>query len=71
MCFFYFLPNLAKYFIYFRQKFATMEKTTKINGKQNRVAAKPKSKRKSKYALWLEKHPNGIGKILDIEAVLQ
>ena len=30
-----------------------------------------KPKRKSKYALWREKHPNGVLKILDLEAVLQ
>ena len=48
-----------------------MEKTTKTNGTKNRINIQPKPKRKSKYALWLEKHPNGIGKILDMEAVLQ
>ena len=48
-----------------------MEKTVKTNGTKNRVTITEKPKRKSKYALWREKHPNGIGKILDLEAVLQ
>jgi len=48
-----------------------MEKTVKANGTKNRLNIKPKPKKKSKYALWLEKNPNGIGEILDLEAVLQ
>ena len=46
--------------------------TTTINGKKNRVTTvKPKPKKKSKFTLFWEKHPNGIGTILDHEAVLQ
>jgi hypothetical protein len=49
-----------------------MEHTTIINGKKNRVTTvKPKPKKKSKFTLWWEKHPNGIVTILDEEAVLQ
>jgi hypothetical protein len=48
-----------------------METTTKINGKKNRITITPKPKKKSKFTLFWEKHPNGIGKILDYEAVLQ
>jgi hypothetical protein len=49
-----------------------MEQTTTINGKKNRVnIVKPKPKRKSKYALWCEKNPNGVLTILDHKAVLQ
>ena len=50
----------------------TMEHTTTINGKKNRVTTvKPKPKKKSKYALWCEKNPNGVLTILDHKAVLQ
>ena len=48
-----------------------MEKTAKATEKKNRLTITTEPKRKSKYALWREKHPNGIGKILDLEAVLQ
>ena len=47
-----------------------METTTKINGKKNRITI-TKPKKKSKFTLWWEKHPNGIVTILDEEAVLQ
>ena len=51
-----------------------MEQTTILNGKKNRVAIvkpKPKPKKKSKFTLFWEKHPHGVVKILDEEAVLQ
>ena len=48
-----------------------MEKTVKNNAKKRDLSVKPKPKRKSKYAIWREKNPNGILKILDLEAVLQ
>jgi hypothetical protein len=48
-----------------------METTTKINGKKNRITIIPKPKKKSKYALWCEKNPNGVLTILDHKAVLQ
>jgi hypothetical protein len=48
-----------------------MEQTIKINGKKNRIITTPKPKKKSKTTLFWEKYPNGIGEILDIEAVLQ
>jgi len=48
-----------------------MEKNIKINGTKNRINMKPKPKKKSKYALWCEKNPNGVLTILDHEAVLQ
>jgi len=48
-----------------------MEKTIKANGTKNRIDIKPKPKKKSKFTLWWEKHPNGIVTILDEEAVLQ
>ncbi|MDR1552552.1 MAG: hypothetical protein LBS69_03690 [Prevotellaceae bacterium] len=48
-----------------------MEKTVKTSAKKRKPSVKPKQKRKSKYAIWLEKHPKGIGEILDHEAVLQ
>ncbi|MDR2970871.1 MAG: hypothetical protein LBU83_02925 [Bacteroidales bacterium] len=50
-----------------------METTTKINGKKNRITTTttPKPKKKSKFTLFWEKHPNGIGTIIDHEAVLQ
>ena len=48
-----------------------MEKTVKNNAKKRDLSVEPKPKRKSKYAIWLEKNPKGIGKILDYEAVLQ
>ena len=48
-----------------------MEQTTTINGKKNRVTIAPKPKRKSKFTLFWEKHPHGVVKILDEEAVLQ
>ena len=47
-----------------------MEKIVKANGTKNQIV-KPKPKRKSKFTLFWEKYPNGIGKILDYEAVLQ
>ena len=52
-------------------KLYAMEQTTKINGTKNRVNPQPKPKKKSKFTLWWEKHPNGIVTILDEEAVLQ
>ena len=52
-------------------KLYAMEQTTKINGTKNRVNPQPKPKKKSKFTLFWEKHPNGIGVILDHEAVLQ
>jgi hypothetical protein len=48
-----------------------MEKTVKTSAKKRKPAEKPKQKRKSKYAIWREKNPNGILEILDLEAVLQ
>ena len=48
-----------------------MEKPIKANGTKNRIDIKPKPKKKSKTTLFWEKYPNGIGKILDLEAVLQ
>jgi hypothetical protein len=48
-----------------------MEQTTKIIGKKNRITTTPKPKKKSKFTLWWEKHPNGIVTILDEETVLQ
>ena len=48
-----------------------MEKTVKTSEKKSRLTITAKPKRKSKYALWREKHPNGIVEILDLEAVLQ
>jgi len=48
-----------------------MEKTIKANGIKNRIDIKSKPKKKSKTTLFWEKYPNGIGKILDLEAVLQ
>jgi hypothetical protein len=49
----------------------TMEQTTILNGKKNRITTPPKPKKKSKYALWCEKNPNGVLTILDHKAVLQ
>jgi hypothetical protein len=48
-----------------------MEQTTILNGKKNRITTTPKPKKKSKYALWCEKNPNGVLTILDHKAVLQ
>ena len=48
-----------------------MEKTIKTSEKKRILSVKEKPKRKSKFTLFWEKHPNGIGEILDLEAVLQ
>jgi len=48
-----------------------MEKTIKTSEKKRILSVMEKPKRKSKYALWLEKNPNGIVEIIDLEAVLQ
>jgi hypothetical protein len=53
------------------EKLYAMEQTSKINGKKNRITITPKPKRKSKFTLFWEKHPHGVVKILDEEAVLQ
>ena len=55
----------------FAKNLSAMEKTIKTSEKKSRITITEKPKRKSKYALWREKHPNGIVTILDLEAVLQ
>ena len=48
-----------------------MEETVKKSEKKNKVTITAKPKRKSKFTLFWEKHPHGVVKILDLEAVLQ
>ena len=48
-----------------------MAKTVKNNAKKRDLSVKSKPKRKSKFTLFWEKYPKGIGEILDLEAVLQ
>ncbi|MDR2449432.1 MAG: hypothetical protein LBD52_05685 [Prevotellaceae bacterium] len=49
----------------------TTKKITRITTKKITKNKTGEPEKLSKYGEWLLKHPNGMGKILDMEAVLQ
>jgi hypothetical protein len=63
-----------KFFVFLQKNlkcYKVMEKDVKASAKKRKPSAKPKQKRKSKTTLFWEKYPNGILRIIDLDAVLE